>query len=127
MEVVFLPVPSDDLTKFEKAWPKHSLEYTLAANTYDGQTDPVLCLAYACGDYSHARVPEDVIYKIVKSAYQNREKIGTSVPIARDGKWSEMWDHTVKFMEVPLHKGAVKAYQELGFTVPERLIPPEAK
>jgi TRAP transporter TAXI family solute receptor len=127
MDVVFLPVTKDDLAKFEKVWPKHSLEYTLPANTYDGQTEPVLCLAYACGDYSHTRVPEDVIYKIVKSAYNNREKIGASVPIARDGKWSEMWDHTLNFMEVPLHKGAVKAYRELGFSVPDRLIPPEAR
>ena len=127
MDVVFLPVTKDDLAKFEKAWPYHALEYTLPANTYEGQTEPVLCLAYACGDYSHTKVPEDVIYKIVMSAYKNRKEIAESVPITRDGNWQDMWNQTVNFMEVPLHKGAIKAYRELGFTIPDKLIPPEAR
>jgi TRAP transporter TAXI family solute receptor len=127
MEVVFLPVTKEDLAKFEKAWPHHALEFTLPANTYVRQTEPVLCLAYACGDYSHTGVPEDVIYKIVMAAYKNREEIAKAVPITRDGNWGDMWNQTVKFMQVPLHVGAIKAYRELGFTIPERLIPPEVK
>ncbi len=127
MDVVFLPVTNDDLEKFEKAWPKHGLQFTLPANIYRDQTEPVLCLAYACGDYSHTGVPEDVIYKIVMSAYKNREKIAKTVPITRDGNWADMWNQTLKYMEVPLHKGAIKAYRELGFTIPDRLIPPEAR
>ena len=127
MDVVFLPVTKDDLAKFEQAWPYHALEYTLPANTYEGQTEPILCLAYACGDYSHTKVPEDVIYKIVMSAYKNRNEIAESVPITRDGNWQDMWNQTVNFMEVPLHKGAIKAYRELGFTIPDKLIPPEAR
>jgi TRAP transporter TAXI family solute receptor len=127
MEVVFLPVTKQDLAKFEKAWPHHALEYTLPANTYDGQTKPVLCLAYACGDYSDTEVPEDIIYKIVMSVYKHRKQIGQAVPITRDGNWQDMWNQTVNFMEVPLHKGAIKAYRELGFTIPDKLIPPEAR
>jgi len=127
MDVVLLPVTQADLDKFEKAWPKHALKFTLAANTYRGQSDPVLCLAYACGDYSHTGVKEDVIYKIVKATYKNRKKIASAVPITRDGNWADMWNQTVKFMEVPLHKGAIKAYREMGFTIPDKLIPPEAR
>ena len=127
MEVKLLPVTEDDLAKFEKVWPKHSLQYTLPANTYRGQPDPVLCLAYACGDYSHTKVPEDVIYKIVMAAYKNRNEIAAAVPITRDGNWADMWNQSVKYLEVPLHAGAVKAYRELGFTVPDKLIPPEAR
>ena len=56
MDVVFLPVTKEDLAKFEKAWPHHALQYTLPANTYRGQTKPVLCLAYACGDYTTTKV-----------------------------------------------------------------------
>jgi TRAP transporter TAXI family solute receptor len=127
MQVKFLPVTKEDLAKFEKAWPHHALEYTLPANTYVGQTEPVLCLAYACGDYSHTGVPEDVIYKIVMAAYKHRKEIAEAVPITRDGNWADMWNQTVQFMEVPLHAGAIKAYRELGFEIPEKLIPPEAK
>ena len=127
MDVVFLPVTEDDLAKFETVWPKHALQYTLPANTYKGQTEPVLCLAYACGDYTHKEVPEDVIYKIVMSAYKHRNEIAGAVPITKDGNWNDMWNHTLKFMEVPLHVGAIKAYRELGFEVPEKLIPPEAR
>lgn len=125
MDVTFLPVTKEDLAKFEKVWPRHALEYTLPANTYVGQTKPVLCLAYACGDYSHTGVPEDVIYKIVMSAYKHREEIAKSVPITRDGNWGDMWNQTKNFMEVPLHAGAIRAYRELGFEIPEKLIPPE--
>jgi TRAP transporter TAXI family solute receptor len=127
MDVVFLPVTKADLNKFEKAWPKHALEYTLPANTYRDQSKPILCLAYACGDYTHTGVHEDVVYKIVKAAYKNREKIANAVPITKDGNWVDMWNQTVKYMEVPLHKGALRAYRELGFKVPDKLIPPEAK
>ncbi|MBN2033718.1 MAG: TAXI family TRAP transporter solute-binding subunit [Deltaproteobacteria bacterium] len=127
MEVVFLPVSKEDLEKFEKAWPKHALEYILPANTYKGQTEPVPCLAYVCGDYSHTKVPEDVIYKIVKATYKHRKEIAESVPITRDGNWVDMWNNTAKYTEVPLHKGAVKAWRELGFNVPDKLIPPEAR
>ena len=127
MDVTFLPVTKEDLAKSEKVWPRDSLEFTLPANTYVGQTEPILCLAYACGDYSHTKVPEDVIYKIVMSAYKHRKEIAKSVPITRDGNWGDMWYQTKNFMEVPLHAGAIKAYRELGFEIPEKLIPPEAK
>lgn len=127
MEVKLLPVTEEDLAKFEKVWPKHALQATLPANTYRGQTEPILCLAYACGDYTHVEVPEDVIYKIVMAAYKNRKEIAESVPITRDGNWADMWNQTANYMEVPLHAGAIKAYRELGFTVPDKLIPPEAR
>lgn len=127
MDVVFLPVTQADLDKFEKAWPKHALKFTLQANTYRDQPEPVLCLAYACGDYTHTGVDEDVIYKIVMSTYKNRKNIAKAVPITRDGNWVDMWNQTLKYMEVPLHKGAIKAYRELGFAIPDKLIPPEAR
>lgn len=127
MEIEFLPVAEEDLEKFEKAWPKHAIEYTLPANTYKGQTEPVLCLGYTCGDYSHASVNEDVIYQIVMSAYRNRDNIAASVPLTVDGNWADMWNQTLEYMKTPLHKGAVKAYRELGYTIPDELIPPEAR
>ena len=127
MEVKLLPVTEEDLAKFEKVWPKHALKAVLPANTYRGQTEPILCLAYACGDYTHTKVPEDVIYKIVMAAYKNRKQIAESVPITRDGNWQDMWNQTLKYMEIPLHAGAIKAYRELGFEVPDKLIPPEAR
>jgi hypothetical protein len=40
------------------------------------------------------------------------------------------WDYRTRTLELaptPLHVGAVKAFRELGLTVPERLLPPEAK
>jgi uncharacterized protein len=114
MDVVFLPVTKADLEKFEKVWPKHALEYTLPANTYRDQNEPLPCLAYACGDYTHTGVKEEVIYGIVKAVYKNRETIANAVPITRDGNWADMWNQTVKYMEIPLHKGAIKAYRELA-------------
>jgi len=127
MEIDFLPVTESDLAQFEKVWPKHAIKYTLPANTYKGQNEPILNLGYTCGDYSHAGIHEDVIYKIVMSAYQNRKKIASAVPITVDGKWADMWNQTVKYMKIPLHKGAIKAYRELGYKIPNELIPPEAK
>jgi TRAP transporter TAXI family solute receptor len=127
MDVVFLPVTKADLDKFEKAWPKHALEYILPANTYRDQPKPVLCLAYACGDYTHTGVQEDVIYKIVKATYKHRKQIANAVPITKDGNWVDMWNQTLKYSEVPLHKGALRAYRELGFKIPDKLIPPEAR
>jgi hypothetical protein len=123
----FLGTTEEDLAIFEKAQPNHAIPYVMAANTYRDQPEDVLFEAYACGDYTSTSVPEDVIYKIVMSAYSHRKEIGESVQVTKVGKWADMFEQTLKYVSVPLHKGAVKAYTELGYKVPDRLIPPEAK
>jgi alpha-amylase/alpha-mannosidase (GH57 family) len=47
--------------------------------------------------------------------------------VTKLGGWEDMFAQTVKYTNVPLHKGAFRAYTELGYKVPEKLIPPEAK
>jgi TRAP transporter TAXI family solute receptor len=123
----FLGTTKKDLAKFNKAYPGYAIPGILPAKTYKDQLEDVLFLAYSCGDYAHKDVPEDVIYKIVKSAYAHRHEIANSIPVTKHGHWADMFGQTLKYVLVPLHKGAVKAYTELGYTVPDRLIPPEAK
>jgi TRAP transporter TAXI family solute receptor len=123
----FLATTKEDLAKFDKAHPGYAIPYVLPAKTYRDQPEDVLYLAYSCGDYAHKDIPEDVIYKIVKSAYAHRHEIADSIPVTKHGNWADMFGQTLKFVLLPLHKGAVKAYTELGYKVPDNLIPPEAK
>ncbi|TRZ47816.1 TAXI family TRAP transporter solute-binding subunit [bacterium] len=123
----FLGTTKEELAVFEKKYPYHAIPYVLPAKTYRDQPQDVLFAAYVCGDYTTNRVPEDVIYKIVKTVHAHRKEIANTVQVTKLGGWEDMFGQTVKYVNVPLHKGALKAYTELGYKVPEKLIPPEAK
>jgi len=123
----FLGTTKEELAIMEKAFPNHAIPYILPAKTYRDQPEDVMFQAYTCGDYTNTSVPEDIIYKIVKSAYSHRKEIADTVQVTKVGEWAKMFEQTVKYVNVPLHKGAVKAYTELGYKVPDKLIPPEAR
>jgi hypothetical protein len=123
----FLGTTKEELAALEKAYPNNAIPYVLKAKTYRDQPEDVLFQAYSCGDYTVKDIPEHIIYKIVKSVYSRRKEIADTVPVTKLGNWVEMFEQTLKYVNVPLHKGAVKAYTELGHKVPDKLIPPEAR
>lgn len=66
-------------------------------------------------------VSEDIVYDIVKAAYENRDTIQHTWPNMADGMDFENVDITT----IPYHPGTVKYFEEQGVDIPEELLPPE--
>jgi TRAP transporter TAXI family solute receptor len=67
-------------------------------------------------------VPEDHVYRIVKTLFENQKDM-----IAVHSSAKYMTPENSLSFNVPLHAGAVRYLKEVGVTVPDRLIPPEYK
>jgi TRAP transporter TAXI family solute receptor len=73
--------------------------------------------------YATSKLPEDVVYKIVKAYWENKK-------VAESLYFQHQWfKPSVVFNSapIPLHAGVVKYYKEINVTVPPELIPPEYK
>ncbi len=82
----------------------------IPAGSYPKQTQDVPTVGYATHLVARCDLPEDVVYKVLKGLVDNKADL---VAIAR-----VMADATPKSMAedigVPMHKGAVKFYKEVG-------------
>jgi hypothetical protein len=121
-----LPVTDGDLQKpgMQKLITKAgNLLVTLKSGSYPGVVNndrdmkmPGLGLMQVAGKH----VPDDVIYKITKSFFENIDEIHKNNPAFKD--WS--LDDPFMVLNVPLHPGAYKYFKEKGVKVPENLMPP---
>ncbi|MDG4717921.1 MULTISPECIES: TAXI family TRAP transporter solute-binding subunit [Thalassospira] len=92
--------------------------YTIPANTYPGQPEPIETVAQPNLLITGAHVPDDVVYEITKTMFEN-------LPFLKSvhGSLNDMDIETaLKGITVPLHPGAVKYYQEVGIDIPAKLI-----
>jgi len=67
---------------------------------------------------------EEMVYKIVKAAMENKEDIWASNPASKNYDEQGV---VIGLKTPPLHKGAYKYFKEFGIDVPEIVIPPELK
>ena len=71
-----------------------------------------------------ADIPEDVMYTIVKAWYDARKDLGAMYKAANRERGELGFPKlTLETQKIPIHKGAIKFYKELGLKVPARLIP----
>ncbi len=92
--------------------------YTIAANTYPGQPEPIETIAQPNLLIAGDSVPDDVVYEVLKTMYENLPFLSgvhgslkaMNIKTALDG------------ITVPLHPGAVRYYKEMGMTIPDHLI-----
>ncbi len=96
-------------------------------------TEPVWTTAHVSHMLAMADFSEDIIYQLVKYSVENPDFIGyysaTLGEFIKDKelglkKWVEA---SPAATPIPFHKGAIRAYQELGWKVPPERIPAEAK
>ncbi|MBI5606860.1 MAG: TAXI family TRAP transporter solute-binding subunit [Deltaproteobacteria bacterium] len=65
-------------------------------------------------------LPEDLVYKMVKSACENIADQVAAYPSIKGVNLAKL---TLETSTVPLHPGAIKYYKELGLKIPDNLIP----
>lgn len=92
--------------------------YTIAENTYPGQTKAINTIAQPNFLAVRADISEEDVYQLTKTIYEN---LGFLNGIHAATKAMAL-EKAIAGMPVPLHPGAVRYYREAGLTIPDHLI-----
>ena len=113
-------VPKEDAEDFIKKFPVS--QGVIPAKTYEGQVEDISTLAVWTFTITNKDLPDDLVYEIVKTAFENNPDLVNSYKASIDCK-----AENIVFSPIPVHKGAVKYYKEIGIELPDNLLPPEMK
>ncbi len=92
--------------------------YTIPAGTYPGQDADINTIAQPNFLATHADIPEENVYQITKTIYENLPFLQAIHPATK----AMAIEQAIAGLPVPLHPGAVRYYQEVGIEIPDRLI-----
>ncbi|MEJ6403537.1 TAXI family TRAP transporter solute-binding subunit [Yoonia sp. 2307UL14-13] len=92
--------------------------YVIPAGTYPGQTEDINTIAQPNFLATHADIPEENVYLITKTIYENLPFLQAIHPATK----VMAIEQAIAGLPVPLHPGAARYYQEQGIEIPERLI-----
>ncbi|GFZ88703.1 hypothetical protein GCM10011497_17420 [Elstera cyanobacteriorum] len=107
VDITVVAVPPEVIAKIGDAAYQPG---TIPAGTYKGQDAPTPTAAINNFLVTHAGVPDDVVYGMTKSLFDNLDGMVSAHAAAKDIKL----DKAVAGMPVPLHPGAEKFYREKG-------------
>jgi len=99
--------------EYEDLWTR----YTVPAGTYPGQEKDINTIAQPNFLAVRDDVPEETIYKITKTIYENLPFLQGIHPATKNMKL----EAAIAGLPLPLHPGAARYYEEQGITIPDRL------
>lgn len=110
---------SIDSDAFYEAYPAYT-KYTLPAGTYNGidvdvvipKSRIIMCTSTNSG------LTDDEVYEIVKAIWENRSEWSEC---AKSVSTQCVLETALEEIDIPLHPGAIRYYEEIGMTVPENL------
>jgi len=91
--------------------------YVVAADTYPGQPKEVTTIAQPNFLTVRADIPEDEVYLITKTIYEN---LGFLKSIHKATSVMAL-DKAIAGLPIPLHPGAARYFKEVGLEIPENL------
>mgnify|MGYP001235056423 CR=1 FL=1 len=106
-DVTVVAIPPDVVEKIGN--PVYVSEI-IPAGTYDGQDEDVPTAAIVNFLVTHEDVPEEVVYQMTKSMFENLEKMAAAHSAARQISLEK----AAQGMPIPLHPGAERYYREVG-------------
>lgn len=92
--------------------------FTIPAGTYPNQNSPVDTIAQPNFLGTHKDVNAEDVYLITKTIYENLPFLNAIHPATK----AMALEKAIAGLPAPLHPGAVRYYQEMGITIPARLI-----
>jgi len=107
VKIRVIAVPKDVVAKVGS--PAY-LPAIIPAGTYTGQTQDVETAAIPNFLITHSKVPDDLVYEMVKSMYDNIDTLYA----AHNALKAIKLDNAVAGMPVPLHPGAERYFREKG-------------
>ncbi|MDP2737481.1 MAG: TAXI family TRAP transporter solute-binding subunit [Pseudorhodobacter sp.] len=114
--IVLIPLTEAEVAAALEAEPTFA-PYTLRAGIYDGVADPVRTVSTPNVLVVDASMDEELAYQVTKNMYEHVADLIAVHPAANDT--------TVEFSlastPIPLHPGALRYYEEVGATIPDKL------
>jgi len=120
--VRLLGMTEDEIKRACELHPEF-MGFTIEPNTYPGQDRAVRTIATTTGFGVRRDIPEELVYKITKTIFENLDYIHKSYDAL---KYMSL-EHAIPGLVAPLHPGAIRYYKERELKIPESLIPPEYK
>lgn len=114
-DIKLITIPDDDMDKILEAYPFWSTD-VIPAGTYNNQAEDYTCISFWNFIAAHVNVPEEVVYDMVKTTYENYDDM-----LAIDSAAVGMDLANLSKMTIPLHPGALKYYEEIGLEIPDSL------
>lgn len=111
-----VPISKTEVDKLNELLPGWGFSY---ASLKDGEFGLVKggdCLAVPFGIYAAKAVPEDIIYDLVSTMYENYDEL-----YAMNPQYTAEWtlDRALLGIGAPIHPGAIRYYKEKGIWTPE--------
>ncbi|MDK2824568.1 MAG: uncharacterized protein PWP71_2486 [Clostridia bacterium] len=122
IEVQVLNFTEEDLKGINNVFDTW-FSYTIKPGVYPGQEEPIETIAQPNWLAVSAPTDEETVYLLTKTLFENLEEMYKVHKSATNIKL----ETALNGLPAPLHPGALKYYKEKGLTIPDRLVPPEAK
>ena len=106
-KIVVVPIPADVVKKIGDPAYQSAV---IPAHTYEGQDQDVPAVAIQNFLVTHTGVSDDVVYKMVKAVFENKDALVAAHTAAKAIDKA----NAVKSVPVPLHPGAEKYFREIG-------------
>ena len=107
VKIVVVPVPAEVVAKVGDAAYQAAV---IPANTYTGQTADVPTAAIPNFLVTQSKVPDELVYQMVKAMYGNLDTLYAAHNAAKNIKL----ENALTGMPIPLHPGAERYYREVG-------------
>jgi TRAP transporter TAXI family solute receptor len=118
-DLAFLSFTDDDIAAINKSYPLWS-RYVIKADTYPNQPMDIQSVAHPNIIAVRADVPEEVVYQITKTMWENLAALNEIHKATRE----VTLERALRGIGAPLHPGAARYYRELGMEIPAELVPP---
>jgi hypothetical protein len=106
-KIVVVAIPAETVKKIGDPAYQPAM---IPAHTYEGQDADVPAVAIQNFLVTHAGVPDDVVYKMVKAVFENNDALVAAHSAAKAIKK----ETAVTSLPAPLHPGAAKYFREIG-------------
>ncbi len=116
-DIKLLGIEDEDYNKILEKYPYFN-KAAIPAGSYKNQEKDIQTFILSNFFVVDKDLPEDMVYRLVKAVFENREEF-----VKADTFGSAVTPENALRVAIPLHPGAIRYYQEIGLTVPERLIP----
>ena len=114
--VTFLSLSPEQMDAIRKATPDFG-PAKIAAGTYRLLNKDYVTVGVPNFVIGRADLPDDLIYQLVKAAFENQPRLVKATSAASD----TIPQNVVKDTFLPFHPGAVRYYREIGISIPDSL------
>ena len=92
---------------------------TMPAGTYASLKNEYSTIGLYNFAIGQADLPTDLVYQLVKTVFDNRDRVAKVHNSAKE----TLPENAVKNTVLPFHPGAARYYREIGIKIPDMLVP----